>query len=244
MQYNLVPTTSLSCFVINVNFETLEKFMPQEAFQRFENTKAWRDHFAFEEEGRVHGHCDYNSVSRYFGEVTDVKQYIKYSQFLACAGYTYIFEEGRRQPMCSMVMNWCFNEPWYCAANNSLVGYGNIKKPTYEAVKKALEPITVSLRMKRFGYHKGDQFEGEIHVLNDTAQNSGIEQIEVYIDNGLKKKLCSMSATSSSSNEYCGNISFTLDSELLGEGRDNKIISIILKAGNIEKCYPIFVWND
>jgi beta-mannosidase len=227
-----------------VNFETLEKFMPQEALQRFENTKAWRDHFAFEEEGRVHGHCDYNSVSRYFGEVIDVKQYIEYSQFLACAGYTYIFEEGRRQPMCSMVMNWCFNEPWYCAANNSLVGYGNIKKPTYEAVKKALEPITVSLRMKRFGYHKGDQFEGEIHVLNDTAQNSGIEQIEVYIDNGLKKKLCSMSATSSSSNEYCGNISFTLDSELLGEGRDNKIISIILKAGNIEKCYPIFVWNN
>jgi hypothetical protein len=98
--------------------------------------------------------------------------------------------------------------------------------------------------MKRFGYHRGDLFEGEVHILNDSGKHSGIEQIEVYLDNGFRKKLCSMSATSSSSHEYCGNISFTLDSELLGEGSDNKIISIILKAGNIEKCYPIFVWNN
>ena len=228
-----------------VDFETLEKFMPQESLQCFENTKEWRDHFAFEEPNRTLGHCDYNSVTMYFGEVTDVKQYIKHSQFLACAGYTYIFEEGRRQPMCSMVLNWCFNEPWYCAANNSLIGYGNIKKPTYEAVKKALEPVTISLRMKRFDYKKGDRFIGEVHVLNDSGQASGIEEIVIYINNGAEKKLCTVLSNNTIGNENCGEISFAIDEELLaGTVEKYKIVSIVLKAGNIEKQYPIFVWNN
>ncbi len=173
------------------------------------------------------------------------KSLIEYSQFLACAGYTYIFEEGRRQPMCSMVMNWCFNEPWYCAANNSLVGYGNIKKPTYEAVKKALEPITLSLRMKRFDYHKGDLFEGEVHILNDSGKPSGITQIEVYLDDGTERKLCSMPANNMAANEFLGKVSFEIDDELLPCVVGNyAIVSITLKAGSIEKQYPIFVWNN
>ena len=143
-----------------------------------------------------------------------------------------------------MVFNWCFNEHLYCAANNSLVGYGNIKKPTYEAVKGALEPVTLSLRMKRFDYHKGDAFIGEVHVLNDSRQPSGIEQVEVYLDNGEKRKLCSMPAKNSTKNEFVGEFTFEIDDEMLaGVVSNHKIISIVLKAGSIEKQYPIFIWN-
>ena len=35
-----------------------------------------------------------------------------------------IFEEARRQwKHCSVCLNWCFNEPWMTAANNSIVAY-------------------------------------------------------------------------------------------------------------------------
>lgn len=231
-------------------YEELKKFIPEKALERFENTQSWRDHFAFEEKDKTLGHCDYNSVTMYFGKVTDVREYIQYSQFLACVGYTYVFEEGRRQPMCSMVMNWCFNEPWHCAANNSLVGYGNVKKATYNAVCKALEPITLSLRMQRFDYRRGDVFEGEVYILNDSAKPSGIESVEVYIDYGIVKKLADFTPMNLDKNEYCGNIVFAIDDEIVaGKGSENfscknKIATIILKSSDMEKRYPILIWNE
>ena len=230
-----------------VSYEELQKFMPAKALEKFENTQDWRDHFAFEMEGSNAGHADYNSVCKYFGETQNVKEFIRYSEFLTCAGYVYIFEEARRQSGCSMAMNWCFNEPWYCSANNSLVGYGNVKKATYNAVQSALAPVTPSLRMKRFDYYKGDTFAGEVHLLNDSEQPSGIDSVEVYLDYGVRKKLAVLTANNLTKNEYCGNIGFTIDDELLkGETvfentANKKFIYVVLKTKLGEKKYPIII---
>ena len=230
-----------------VSYEQLCKFIPENALQKFENSQDWRDHFAFDVAGRTSGHSDYDSVCKYFGKTENVKEFIKYSEFLTCAGYTYVFEEARRQPGCSMAMNWCFNEPWYCAANNSLLGYGNVKKATYGAVQSALAPVTPSLRMKRFTYKKGDTFIGEVHILNDSEKPSGIETIEVYLDYGIRKKIAVLSANNSPKNEYCGNIGFTIDDTLLNgqsvfDNNFNKqFIYIVLKTEIGEKKYPISI---
>ncbi len=229
------------------SYEELCKFMPQDALKKFENTQPWRDHFAFEVEGRTSGHADYDSVCKYFGKTEDVKDFIAYSHFLTCAGYTYVFEEARRQKGCSMAMNWCFNEPWYCAANNSLLSYGNVKKPTYDAVKEALSPVTPSLRMSRFDYKKGDTFTGEVHLLNDSQKPSGIDCIEVYLDYGVRKKLAVLSANNLDKNEYCGNIGFAIDEEIFKgktvfeNNAQKQFVYIILKTKLGEKKYPIAV---
>ena len=56
-------------------------------------------------------------------------------QLLQCEGYKAIYEEARRQkPYCSMALNWCFNEPWPTAANNSIINWPNIPKPAFYAV--------------------------------------------------------------------------------------------------------------
>ena len=60
--------------------------MPAKALEKFENTQDWRDHFAFEVEGRTLGHADYDSVCMYFGKTEDIKEFIRYSQFLTIAG--------------------------------------------------------------------------------------------------------------------------------------------------------------
>ncbi len=36
-----------------------------------------------------------------------------------------------------MAINWYFNEPWPCAANNSLIQYPSLPKPAYNAVRAA-----------------------------------------------------------------------------------------------------------
>lgn len=110
--------------------------------------------------------------------------------------------------------------------------------------------VTPSLRMKRFDYRKGDVFEGEIYILNDSAKPSGIELVEVYLDYGKVKKLADYTAMNLDVNESCGKIVFTINEEIVdGKGSEvcsckNKIVTIILKSRNLEKRYPILIWSD
>lgn len=230
------------------SYEQLKKFIPAEELDCFKNTKMWQAHNAFDRLGETVGHCDLASVTKYFGETTDTKTYIEYSQFLAATGYTYIFEEARRQPMCSMAINWCFNEPWYCASNNSLISYGNVKKKAYAAVQNALSPVTPSLRMKKFDYSLDENAVFELHVLNDSGKESGIDRVDVYLDYGDKiKELTTLYGKSSAKNEYFGTFGFTVDKEMYDAAgcfslpTKNTLLHIVLKANGIEKRYPVMI---
>ncbi len=231
------------------SIEELRKFMPASSLEKIENTQSWRDHHAFEESWKTSGHADYDSVTKFFGQVEDVEAFIERSHFLTCAGYIYVFEEARRQENCSMAMNWCFNEPWYCAANNSLVGYGNVIKPTYYAVQSALSTVTPSLRMARFDYKTGDKFVGEVHILNDGNAPSGIDTVEVFIEGKDRKKIATLLASSSDKNEFCGKIEFTVD-DTLSYSLDAptspiySFVNIVLKTKRHEKKYPIAIAKE
>ena len=86
-----------------------------------------------------------------------------------------MFEEARRKwPKTSMALNWCFNEPWITAANNSLITYPDIKKPAYYAVKDALRPVTASARIPRYSYTAGDKLEFEVWYHNDTLREDKV----------------------------------------------------------------------
>jgi beta-mannosidase len=104
----------------------------------------------------------------YFGEAKNIEELVANSQLLQCEGYKCIYEEARRQkPYCSMALNWCFNEPWPTAANNSIVNWPNIPKPGFYAVKSACRPFLASASIKKFKYTEGEEFSADIWVLND-----------------------------------------------------------------------------
>jgi beta-mannosidase len=104
----------------------------------------------------------------YFGEAKNIEELVANSQLLQCEGYKCIYEEARRQkPYCSMALNWCFNEPWPTAANNSIVNWPNIPKPGFYAVKSACRPFLASASIKKFKYTEGEEFSADIGVLND-----------------------------------------------------------------------------
>ena len=69
-----------------------------------------------------------------------------------------------------MMLNWCYNEPWITAANNSIVSYPALPKPAYEFVKAALRPTLFSARIPKFKWAEGEKFKAEIWLLNDTNE--------------------------------------------------------------------------
>ena len=98
-------------------------------------------------------------------------------------GYKFIFEEARRQkPVCSMALNWCFNEPWPSAANNNLVSWPHQPKPAYYAVQAACRPVLASARVAKFSWQGGETFEAEIWILNEAPTAVAAGRVAVSLE--------------------------------------------------------------
>lgn len=125
-----------------------------------------------------------NTLRHFFGEPQSLEDVVQKSNWLQCEGYRSIFEEARRQkPKCSMALNWCFNEPWPTAANNSLVNWPAKPKPAAKFVGEACRPILASARIPKFQWARGETFVAQLWILNDSARPcpSGILRAELVV---------------------------------------------------------------
>jgi len=113
-------------------------------------------------------------IEDYFGESSALEELVENGQLLQCEGYKAIYEEARRQkPYCSMALNWCYNEPWPTAANNSLINWPNIPKPGFYAVRDACRPVAASARNLKLKWLEGELFSAQLWMLNDTYEHLG-----------------------------------------------------------------------
>lgn len=114
------------------------------------------------------------TIERYFGRAQTLDQLIERSSLMQGEGYKAVFEEARRQkPYCAMALNWCFDEPWPAAANNSLVAYPSVPKPALDQVRRACRPLCASARIAKFDWTEGELFEAEVWLLNDRFAAAG-----------------------------------------------------------------------
>ncbi|MFA5056772.1 MAG: hypothetical protein WC485_01550 [Opitutaceae bacterium] len=112
-----------------------------------------------------------DDLRHYFGEPADLEALVAQGQWLQTEGYKVIYEEVRRhKPVCSMALNWCYNEPWPSAANNSVVNWPAEPKPAYHAVAASCRPVMASARIPKFSWMEGEEFEAEIWLLNDSPE--------------------------------------------------------------------------
>lgn len=126
-------------------------------------------------------------AEQYFGPSDSLEQLVARLQLLQAEGYKAIYEEGRRQkPACSAVACWVFNEPWPCAANNSLVSWPNDPKPSYHAVAAANRPVMASARIPRFDWKRGAEFSVTLFLLNDSPRPVGALTFSVHLEAGEK----------------------------------------------------------
>jgi beta-mannosidase len=149
--------------------EVLRSFIPEADLFPPRPKTAWETHHAMGAWGGALESWLFPSVIEdYFGPSADLEELVRWGQLLQAEGYRCLYEEARRQkPRASMALNWCWNEPWPAAANNSLVTWPCRPKPAYQAVKAACRPVLASARLPRFSFIEGDLFSAETWILND-----------------------------------------------------------------------------
>lgn len=108
-------------------------------------------------------------IAEYFGECTTLEDLVRFGQLMQAEGYKCLYEEARRQkPFASMALNWCYNEPWPSAANNSLICWPARPKPALAAVAESCRPVLASARFPQFSWIAEDLFKAELWLLNDS----------------------------------------------------------------------------
>ncbi|MFC2089698.1 glycoside hydrolase family 2 protein [Bacteroidota bacterium] len=146
----------------------LEKIIPREELWPPKEGTSWESHHAYKAwVGNTWLMQD--MIEDYFGKSKDLDELIENGQLLQVEGYKAIYEEARRQkPYCSMALNWCFNEPWPTAANNSIINYPNLPKPGFYGVRDACRPVLASARITKLQWQEGETFETDLYMLNDS----------------------------------------------------------------------------
>ena len=121
-------------------------------------------------------------IEDYFGRSEHLEGLVAHGQLLQCEGYKAIYEEARRQkPYCSMALNWCYNEPWPTAANNSIINWPNIPKPAFYAVRDACRPVMASARNSRMQWKEGETFTTQLWILNDLPEGLAGGRVEARL---------------------------------------------------------------
>lgn len=126
-------------------------------------------------------------IEHYFGKSDRLDQLVERGQMLQGEGYKAIYEEARRQkPYCSMALNWCFNEPWPTAANNSIINWPNWPKPAFHAVRDACRPVLASARNFKLTWSKGEVFSTQLWMLNDRPESLEGGVLKATLSSGRK----------------------------------------------------------
>lgn len=147
--------------------EVLESIIPPEDLFPPKTGTAWETHHAFGV-WMSSSHLYLDVLEYYFGKIDSLDRLVELGQMLQAEGYKGLFEESRRQkPRSSMALNWCLNEPWPTAANNSLISWPCIPKPAMQAVGQSCRPMLASARIRQFQWREGELFDPELWFLSD-----------------------------------------------------------------------------
>ena len=165
--------------------DVLKKIIPENEIFPIEETESYILHHA-KKAWRGDTWACTDILEKYFGKPDGIEDLIAQSNWIQCEGYRASFEEMRRQwPVCSAALNWVYNEPWYTAANNSILVFPATPKPAYYAIKSALRPVLFSARVPKFKWIEGEKFKAEIWLLNDSNE-AVTKSAKVYLTIGDK----------------------------------------------------------
>ena len=233
------------------NLDVLKSFIPEsELFPPKTNT-SWELHHGMGV-WRPESWLEMPTLNKYFGEITSLETLVKYSQLLQCEGLKFIYEEARRQkPFCSMALNWCYQEPWPSAANNSLINWPNEIKPAYYHVANACRPVLASIRVPKFEWKEGDDFSCDLFKLNDTYDKLTAEKVKVIIQyDGVEKELLSWDCPGSDGFRNIQGPSvktkiprmksnlFSIHVRVEGKPEYNSSYMLLFAGNNVQKQFP------
>jgi len=167
------------------DIEVIRTIIPEEELFPPEPTVAWTAHHAFKAWVGETWICP-DIIEKYFGKATSLEQLIEWSQTLQAIGYRAIYEHARQQwPHCSMALNWCFNEPWPTAANNSIIQYPDKPKPSFESIRQACRPVLASARIPKFSWSRREDLALDLILINGTLESLPAGTMEFWVNDNL-----------------------------------------------------------
>ena len=233
------------------NLEVLKSFIPENELFPPKQKTAWELHHAFGVWGDDRW-LEIPTLEKYFGKIQTLDELVKYSQLLQCEGLKFIYEEARRQkPFCSMALNWCYQEPWPSAANNSIINWPDVIKPAYRHVANACRPVLASVRIPKFEWKEGEDFTCDLFMLNDTYDRLTNEKVKVVIEyDGTEKELISWNCPAA---DGFRNVQgplvqtkiptmktnlFYLHVRVEGKPQYNSTYALLFSGNNVQKTFP------
>ncbi len=169
--------------------EYLKNFIPEEELFPPRPGTSWEEHHAFNA-WESPDWLALDVIEHYFGKTDSLELLVERGQWIQAEGLRFIFEEARRQkPVCSMALNWCYNEPWPTAANNSIISWRTRPKPAYYTVKAACRPVLASARIAKFVWEEGELFSAELWILNDSPECVPAGRVKAILRMGEKEIL-------------------------------------------------------
>lgn len=140
--------------------------------------KAWHDD----------SHLYLEAITHYYGAPRNLEELVQRGQMLQGEVLKGLFEEARRQkPHAAMALNWCLNEPWPCAANNSLVEWPCRAKPALHEVGQACRPVLASARIRQLLWRANEWFDPELWLLNDAPRALPPLRVEARLRAGAEE---------------------------------------------------------
>jgi beta-mannosidase len=114
-------------------------------------------------------------VQASFGHrLADLDTLIRASQLLQATGLAYAVEADRRRfPRCSMVLPWQLNESYPNAFATSCVDHRGDPKPAYHAVRRAFEPLRVTVRVPTAVWPGADRLTAQAWVWAEQGVGTG-----------------------------------------------------------------------
>lgn len=145
--------------------KSLGKFLPEQSLcpTPMSEDENWQHHGEWW--GTYFRDCEmFGPIKR---EPEDLEKFVNCSQYLQAEGLRFIIEADRRRAFQnSGVIVWQLNEPWPNASCTSLVDYYGEAKPAYYQVKKAYEPLHLSLDYRNLWCEKGSVPKWSVYVSN------------------------------------------------------------------------------
>lgn len=134
-----------------------------------------------------------------FGELDDIGELIKLSQFMQGEGIRYAIEAHRRRSVSAFPVSlsdgetvtfpkqecvgsivWQINEPWPCTACTCMVDYYGKPKLAMSMFRDVEEALHVSVRYDKLVWNRGETFEGYVFVNDDNSEGYGNIEIKAY----------------------------------------------------------------
>lgn len=212
--------------------QTLSSFIPADELFPPRRGTSWQTHHAFDawfvapESWLFVGLLD-----EYFGPTQSLPELVQKGQLLQSVGYKCLFEEARRQkPYASMALNWCYNEPWPTAANNSVVSWPAQPKPALQAIAESCRPSLFSAQIPKFRWLPEETLTLKLTLLHDAPVALDPQSVEVFVKASGQAPVSVGSwnapATEANTNVPGPTLSFSLPKHLRG------VFEIILVAQN------------